>query len=408
MTFRFLKTKEFAQNERGSVAIMFGLSIIVLLVCCGLAIDMGMSLSARTKLANAIDSAALSAAKSARDYNLDKTKTEAIARQYVDGILKDMSGTLAVVQTPDIKVSNDSSQVDIKLTANYITRFGGLVGMSNFTISVDGSAKIDGNDIEVGLQLDVTGSMDSLQGGVSKISALRNAAKDAVDIMIPDTKGPHKVRIGLAPFSSAVNAGSLAQAVTNNVSSSCTQERLDLTLQASDVPPVGVAAIKKAGGCPSSKVVGLTDDKAALKTAISGLTAGGGTAGHLGAAWSWYLVSPNWASIWGGDAPAPYADGKTVKVAIMMTDGDYNNFGGNGGNEVLSQKYALDTCAAMRAKGITIYTVGFGDDIVGTAKDTLVGCATDSTKFFLAKSEAELKAAFTDIARDIISLKLTK
>src|SRR5690606_35997231 len=59
---------------------------------------------------------------------------------------------------------------------------------------------------------------------------------------------------------------------------------------------------------PSAPIVPMTSDKEALKTVIDGFVASGMTAGHLGTAWAWYLLSPNWADVLpDGSKPRPYA-----------------------------------------------------------------------------------------------------
>jgi hypothetical protein len=45
------------------------------------------------------------------------------------------------------------------------------------------------------MALDVTGSM----GSAGKLDALKAAAQDLFDILLPDGGKPHKVRIALAP-----------------------------------------------------------------------------------------------------------------------------------------------------------------------------------------------------------------
>ena len=52
---------------------------------------------------------------------------------------------------------------------------------------------------------------------------------------------------------------------------------------------------------------------------------GGTTAGQLGTAFAWYMLSPNWADIWPADSkPAAYGTAKLRKIAVLMTDGAYN------------------------------------------------------------------------------------
>ena len=65
------------------------------------------------------------------------------------------------------------------------------------------------------------------------------------------------------------------------------------------MPPEGVCTVPS-----GSEVMPLTSDVDALKAKINGLSASGGTAGHLGTAWAWYTLSPNWASLWPTAEPA--------------------------------------------------------------------------------------------------------
>src|SRR6185295_9143626 len=118
----------------------------------------------------------------------------------------------------------------------------------------------------------------------------------------------NKVRIALAPFAAGVNAGSYAKAAADNRSKDgCVFER-DGSEQATDTAPVAGAYLKIAGdpgvsnarnNCPTgAAVVPLTDSSDQLRTAISKMKTGGSTAGHLGTAWAWYMLSPAWNAIW--------------------------------------------------------------------------------------------------------------
>jgi hypothetical protein len=154
-------------------------------------------------------------------------------------------------------------------------------------------------------------------------------------------------------------------------------------------------------------VVAMTDNKSQLRSAVNGLTTNGSTAGHLGAAWAWGLVSPEWASVWGGTAPAPYNDGRTEKYVILMTDGDYNTVGGvnNSTNTTLSNQHAANTCSAMKGKGVVVYTIGF--QVSSAAKSRLKSCASGANRFYDANDAQSLRNAFRAIAVEINSLRLS-
>lgn len=175
-------------------------------------------------------------------------------------------------------------------------------------------------------------------------------------------------------------------------------------------------------------IIPLTTDTNALNTRINSLTAAGSTAGHIGFGWGWYLLSPNFSSLWpSANQPAAYGAPSTMKIAVMMTDGAFNTSYCNGvisqtsgsgsgstGNHINcnsangdSPTQALALCSAMKAQGITVYTVGF--DLQGdqNAISLLTNCATNAQHFYNAATGADLQAAFQDIANQITQLRIS-
>jgi hypothetical protein len=171
-----------------------------------------------------------------------------------------------------------------------------------------------------------------------------------------------------------------------------------------------------------SPVQPLTSNKTTLLNAITNLQAGGGTAGHLGTAWAWFTLSPNWNTLWPSNAAAAYGTTNLQKIAILMTDGDYNTQYSSNGISVdqnyvgscpdaangCSTAQALSLCSAMKAAGIVVYTVGFTVSTDQTAIDTLTQCASDPSKFYNAADGTQLQQAFRDIAIKLSSLFLSK
>lgn len=140
----------------------------------------------------------------------------------------------------------------------------------------------------------------------------------------------------------------------------------------------------------------------------------GSTAGHLGTAWAWFALSPNFSSVWpSANTPASYSmltelndsgQPKLQKIAVLMTDGEYNEYY-SGQN---SATQARELCENMKAKGIVVYTVGFELSRGSTAKETLRQCATSSEHFYDADDAEALKLAFRNIALKISTLRIAQ
>ncbi len=412
----------FSNNENGTVAMIFALCAFVLFMITGLAIDMGRAYHAIGKFSSAIDAAALAAAKGLRLNNLDDAAVAALAKQYFELNIAGSGGNYATVSNFKVNIDRAKGAVSIDIDASVPTTFAQVGGVEKISFPSSSTAIFNAKDIEVGLQLDVTGSM-----GGQKIADLRNATKSLIDILLPDSPTSQKVRVGYAPFSAGVNVGSLLKKVDGNrvSANNCVYERQSTINEKTDAPPVGSDAFKirsdltgTVQNCPNSEIIPMTDDKALLKTAAGQLQANGSTAGQLGTMWAWYLISPNWSSIWpGASTPVAYNDGKTIKTVILMTDGVYNTVGGvnkgdGSADAVNVSKLSVEICAAMKAKGVVVYTVGFDLKSAGAYKarvtDTLKSCASDSSKFYQAEDGGALTAAFREIAADITSLRLSQ
>ncbi len=108
-----------------------------------------------------------------------------------------------------------------------------------------------------------------------------------------------------------------------------------------------------------------------------------------------------------GDFNTPYKDGVIAGDAGVGSGSLENHINANATNGS-STSQAQQLCAAIKSKGIVIYTVGF-DVVAGSEAATLLsGCALSSDKAFLAGSGAELLAAFRAVGQDIGSLRISK
>jgi hypothetical protein len=105
---------------------------------------------------------------------------------------------------------------------------------------------------------------------------------------------------------------------------------------------------------------------------------------------------------------------KLRKIAVLMTDGDYNTYRAwKGYDPQTVSDNAKAICTNMKAKGIEVFTVGFDlDKLPSSAKamaiDTLQSCGTDIEHFYNSLDADQLKTAFRDIAMKLSVLYLAK
>ena len=408
--------KRFRRSEEGAIAIIFALSISVLVMMAGLAIDVGRVMHASAKMTTALDAAALSAAKSMREGGLSDDDIKKIAERYFQLNFAGSGVNYTVTGDLGVAINRDANSIELNISGQVPTLFARIAGIEQFTVPRTATALYESNDVELALQLDVTGSMAG-----RKLADLKVAVRDLLDIMLPDEGTPNKVRVGLAPFSAGVNAGPYAASVTNGrATDGCVYERRNLADQASEAPATGAMALKARSdltgrsiqSCPSNaRIVALTESKSTLWSEVNSYRDGGTTAGHLGTAWAWYLVSPEWSTLWPtASRPAPYRDGKTIKAVVLMTDGSYNTIGGISSGDTSAtarqvSRIAVETCEAMRAQGIRVYAVGF--QAPTAALETLRSCATNASSFFDASNGDQLRNVFRAIATELNNLRLS-
>ena len=409
-------SKRFRKTEDGAVAIIFGLTIFVVTLIAGLAVDAGRVYHAAEKMTRALDAAALAAAKSMRAGGFSDDQVREVAERYFQLNILGSGGNYAVIDGLGVSIDRDANSISLTLASHVPTVFGRLAGVDSFSVPRRSTAIYESADIELALQLDVTGSMAG-----RRLSDLKLAVRDLFDIMLPDEGTTNKVRVGLAPFSAGVNAGPYAAAVTQGRSlDGCVYERRNIADQASEAAAIGSMSLKARSdlsgrsiqACPANATIEpLTDSKTTLWSKVDAYRDGGTTAGHLGTAWAWYLLSPEWAGVWPSSAqPAAYRDGKTIKAVVLMTDGSYNTIGGvNGGDSSATARQAstiaVDTCLAMRAQGVRVYAVGF--QAPSAALETLRSCASSASSFFDAADGDQLRRAFRAIATELNNLRLS-
>ena len=209
----------------------------------------------------------------------------------------------------------------------------------------------------------------------SRISDLKTAARDAVDALLVEDPKPGRendVRLSMVAYNSAFNAGNYFEAATGHSSeqsvdyyrdgswhtfyydSTCVFECEGAEAFTDAAPGPGqyveAADARRRNDCSGHEPLALTSSRQPLYDYITALRAGGNTAGHLGVAWGWYTVSPNWASVFpAASAPLAYDEPDSAKALILMTDGEFNAVGDSSNGS--SPWQAQQLCDGAKAAG---------------------------------------------------------
>lgn len=436
--------EKFGNDCHGAVAMIFGLSFVVLCLMVGLAVDTSRAFNAEAKIQTALDAAALAAA---RYLDMQDVTDEAVserARLYFEARLPSLNIDHATASNFHIDIDRANSGVEAFVDVNVPTLLaevgGGLV---DFTFTPSSKVIFKSKKIELALVLDITGSMCDVPPAVSdpacpegvKIRALKEAAKSMIDALFDANPDPGAVKVSLVPYSASVNAGPYAAAASAGASSdNCVVERSGAAANTNaSVATGGPAGTSDTGtalyySCPPTPVTPLTDlsaltDRDAFKAAIENLAAKGGTAGHIGAAWGWYTISPAWNSLWPARPARAYDPSNVLKVVVLMTDGMFNVAYANGGETHAwpdvsstdptlagtSANQALALCDAMKnpanaGEAVSIYTVGFQAPL--EAEAILKQCSGESN-FYDTSNASQLTNAFKDIVEKLTSLRIT-
>lgn len=437
----------------GNIAILFALSSVVLVLGIGAAVDIGRWLHARDRTLAAIDAAVLAGARALQLDDADMATAVAIAQKFYD---QNVTNRLPVSQdTITFTASSDGTSMTANGSAYIETPFLNFISIDKLPLISTATSQFSeakhgiGENLEISLMLDVTGSMSG-----DKLDDLKDAANDLINIIEQENTGGYTTKVALVPFSEDIRlptTSALDKARGtglpdsrwipwgwgwgyNYYLSDCVVERTGAQKYTDAPPQAGQYVMghytwnytwsggKRRGVCSipeNAAILPLTEDVDALRAKVSGLSASGGTAGHLGTAWAWYTLSPNWGSLWSAaeNVPEPYGTANLQKIAILMTDGEYNQQYNSNGIEAYSSRAANGSsttqaralCQGMKDKGIVVYSVGF--DLGGpssTAYQTLKQCASDDEKFYHAEDGTQLLQAFRDIALKLSKLYLSK
>lgn len=211
------RLKGFFGDRRGNVALIFGLSLPVMVLMTVGGVDIHRASTVRVNLQDALDASALAAARSPYTQPADIQRVgmnalRANLSNYPNVVLREDKTTF-VLNEDQVVVAKGS--VDVKtLVANvFLPPYGQF--MDDFLpVGAHSEVNRSSKNLEVSLVLDLTGSMSG-----SRVQDLKVAAKELVTMVVQDMQEPYYSKVALVPYSMGVNLGDIHNSATGSPTS---------------------------------------------------------------------------------------------------------------------------------------------------------------------------------------------
>ncbi len=188
---------------------MMTAGLIPTIAALGSAIDIGRVYIVKSQLQAGVDAAALAGA---RAFAVTDTSPESRGSQvdsyFYGNFPTGYMGTSNLVLTPKFTVENGINETRVTATTVLPFSFMKLFGFARQDIEAVAKAELQPRPLEVMVVLDNTGSMrTNLSGGKTRITALKDAAKDFVDIVHQGGSSRRDLAMGFLPYDVTVNVG---------------------------------------------------------------------------------------------------------------------------------------------------------------------------------------------------------
>jgi len=174
------------KSGRGQIGVLFVMSVVILVIFVGLAIDLGLAYVTKTTLGKAVDAAALTAMKNVGKgtggYTCNITSVAGLAGDEAFNInYKSVPNLSTNPPVPSICFSldaNNNTLVTVTATATINTYFIRILGAAYNTLNVSASATAQRNPMVMSLVLDASYSMTQNGGSGALPTAVNNFIAD--------------------------------------------------------------------------------------------------------------------------------------------------------------------------------------------------------------------------------------
>lgn len=431
--------KSYSSDNSGSVVVTFAVTLLVVVLVIGAALDLSRLHNANSKLQDAADMAVLSAALEIQAENKKWRRTG----KAMFGV---NTNDLPIKSNPKLKFKKNKDHVELTVDAELKPMIMHMFGYKDLEIQVFAAASLAKEaKTEVAILLDISNSMLM---GADKFTAVQRTVNSLLrdfeaQNLASNTPGP-KVWASVVPFGENVAIVNRVAGTTDNdrglnwfgpfdehspdsfhqTDFGVCPELRDSRLRNDSPPSSGRFPVWSAKvippamdrPCTAHTIQPLTDDMTALQQSVTSFRpVDNGTRLDFAVLWGWRALSPRWRGEWwtsdNSILPHNYRNQDVEKVLIVLTDGEnyVSNDWAKGKVEISANKLnqrTLSLCEKVKRKGITIFFVDYMNP--RGAAQTLKSCASSSDHYFTTGNEAELQTAFNTIREQTTDLAIIR
>jgi Flp pilus assembly protein TadG len=228
---RWRRLADLAGDTRGNVMLFMAAGVIPVTAAVGGGVDLTRAYMAQARLQQAVDAATLAGRKAMTDGKLETANPEIVKflqnnypANMADGTGLTVADPIFQSEAVDLDATiSDQGALCVTAQATVPTLVMGAFGKRSITIGANSCARRSGTNIDVVLVLDVTGSMAG-----TRLSALKTATTNFLKTL-DDTRtqlavSGLRVRVGIVPYSQAVNIGRLLREEDSSYIATSAQE----------------------------------------------------------------------------------------------------------------------------------------------------------------------------------------
>ncbi len=424
---------DFHRDERGTIAVIFALTLLPLIGFVGLAVDYSRAAAVKTRMQNAADSTALKLVKDGG--KLSDAALQTLGERFFKGALD----TSDIVGAATVKVTRSNQTIKVTAAGAMDTAFMKLLGQDTLQIGTASEGKYDIRKLEIALVLDNTGSM----AWSNKMPALKSAATSLLNSLeaTANASGPGSIKVAIVPFDTQVrlDAGlrysswlsfSQPDSPSKPAWQGYVEDRRFDPAQLTDMAKSFDANIAPANGFNADTLYPavknsplyapgmltplrpLTTDFNDLRQTVADMQPRGCTNITLGATWGLTALMPGGPL---GNTASAFKTANVDKIMILLTDGNntdsrqihnpqfpYDCPEGTAAAPKIDQRTGL-SCDTIKSYGVKVYSIR----VIDGNQSLLKSCAGNGGTYQEVKDASELQKVFDTIRDSILSIRLS-